>query len=139
MIDRNPSLQKLTTIKLTTIKLIKVIQQVLVMSKIIDSANDLAQKFSMLSNAYRILIIMYLSSKKRATWTDIKQFVEKNVGSVNPNTLHFHLKALTEIGYVVRSGGEDKTTYELGKVPDYIVDAVKKFPSISHINKEMNQ
>lgn len=94
--------------------------QLLLLSKILKSANELAQSFSTLSNKYRILIILCLMEKKHATWTDVKQFIETKKGSINPNTLHFHLKTLTKDGYIKRSGGDTRIIYELSSIPEYL-------------------
>jgi hypothetical protein len=58
--------------------------------------------------------------KKHATWSDVKQFIETKMGSINPNTLHFHLKTLTQDGYIKRSGGDNKIIYELSSIPEYL-------------------
>lgn len=94
--------------------------QRILLSKILESANELARSFSTLSNKYRILIILCLMEKKHATWSDVKHFIETKMGSINPNTLHFHLKTLTEDGYIKRSGGNNKIMYELSSIPEYL-------------------
>lgn len=90
------------------------------MSGIAQIAARIAGKFEVLSNPYRTLILAFLLKKKEASWSDIKQFLESNVGSVNPNTLQFHLKALLHANMVRRFGSEDNIVYVPGVVPSEI-------------------
>jgi hypothetical protein len=64
-------------------------------------------------------------NKKRATWSDVKQYIESEMGAINPNTLHFHLKTLTQEGYIKRSGG-DRIVYEISSVPDYLKKSISE-------------
>lgn len=96
------------------------------MPAITESANNLAAEFSTLSSPYRILIIRYLLQNREATWSEIKQFLEAHFGSLNPNTLHFHLKELIKADLIGRSDRDEKSTYVLKSVPQEISDAIKK-------------
>ena len=93
---------------------------------IIEIANKITENFAVLSNVYRTLILMHLYKNDNSTWSKIKDFIEKNIGSVNPNTLHFHLKALIHAGYVKRSGSEDSSIYQIDKTPDFILQVIKE-------------
>ncbi|HEY7573506.1 MAG TPA: helix-turn-helix domain-containing protein [Nitrososphaeraceae archaeon] len=98
------------------------------MSKIEDTVkhvNALSKKFANLSNNYRIAILAYLMWKKEATWSEIKQFLENMYGSINPNTLHFHLKALINSNMIRWSGSEERGTYFLGNMPDDISEVIR--------------
>ncbi len=90
------------------------------MSGIAQIATKIAGKFEVLANPYRTLILAFLLKNKEASWSDIKQFLESNVGSINPNTLQFHLKALLHANMVRRAGGEDNIVYMPGVVPNEI-------------------
>ena len=92
---------------------------------IIQSADSLSRRFANLSNNYRILILAYLIQRKEATWSEIKQFLDNVYGSINPNTLHFHLKALINSDMIRWSGSEEKSIYLLGNIPNDISDAIK--------------
>jgi DNA-binding HxlR family transcriptional regulator len=94
-------------------------------SKIIEKANKITKEFTILSNVYRTLILLYLYKTKGSTWSEIKEFLQKNNGIVNPNTLHFHLKALINAGYIKRSGSEDLSIYQIDKIPSNILQEIK--------------
>ena len=94
----------------------------------LKATNELTAKFGALSNTYRSLILIYLSDKKEATWTEIRNFLESNSGRLNPNTLQFHLKALIENGFVVRFGHEVKSLYKLGKIDKVVTDMLRSVP-----------
>lgn len=93
----------------------------------LEHVNILSKRFANLSNNYRILILAYLIRKKEATWSEIKQFLENIYGSIiNPNTLHFHLKALTNSDMIRWSGSEEKGVYFLGNISNDISEAIEK-------------
>ena len=94
-------------------------------SKIVEKANKITQEFTILSNIYRTLILLYLYKTKGSTWSEIKDFLEKNDGAVNPNTLHFHMKALINAGYIKHSGSEDLSIYQIDKIPNNILQEIK--------------
>lgn len=93
----------------------------------------IAKEHSALSNVYRTMTIAYLLVKKKGTWSDIRKFIEANLGPVNPNTLHFHLKALLQNGFIVATGSQEKPIYQIGELPPEIrqsVDPMTKLVSI---------
>lgn len=55
-------------------------------------------------NQLRSFIVGFLTAKKEATWTEIKTAVERWTGSINPNTLSFHLGELAEAGFITKIG-----------------------------------
>jgi hypothetical protein len=63
------------------------------------------------------MTLTYLLSEKKGTWSDIKKFLEAHLGPVNPNTLHFHLKALIQNGFVIAVGSQEKPVYQIGELP----------------------
>lgn len=110
----------LVCINLTVVNLLNKEVYIYPMSGIAQIATKIAGKFEVLSNPYRTLILAFLLKKKEASWSDIKQFLESNAGSINPNTLQFHLKALLHANMVRRSGSEDNIVYTPGIISDEI-------------------
>jgi len=94
---------------------------------VVEAATRISKEHSALSNIYRTMTLGYLVVKKRGTWSDIKKFLESQVGPVNPNTLHFHLKALVQNGFVIATGNQEKPVYQIGQLPPEIRQ------SISHV------
>ena len=64
--------------------------------------------------------------RRQARWSEIKQALEHYSGTVNPNTLHFHLRALKGAKMVRRWGTNDKIIYTLGDIPDNILATIAK-------------
>ncbi len=96
------------------------------MNKLLENANQITTDCSLLSNIYRTLIIMYLMDKGKSTWSEIKQFIESNSGSINPNTLHFHLKALIDSKFIkMQQLGIEKNVYALDNLPQSISDIIR--------------
>ena len=75
----------------------------------------------------------YLVVKKRGTWSDIKKFLERHVGPVNPNTLHFHLKALVQNGFVVATESEERPVYRIGRLPPGIRRSISSLVKLLHV------
>jgi predicted transcriptional regulator len=96
------------------------------MSSVTDAAFRVAERYSLLSNPYRTLILAYLIRKRECSWSEIKQFLEKNVGSVNPNTLQFHLRTLMEVGMIGRSGIENNVLYHIENLSKDIEETLTK-------------
>lgn len=96
------------------------------MINILEQANSISKQFSILSNIYRILIILYLKENKQSNWSEIKDYIESNCGKLNPNTLHFHLKALLESKFIKRIPIGDKFLYELDFLPTDILQAIER-------------
>lgn len=96
------------------------------MSSIIDAVGKVASRYSALSNPYRILVLTFLIERKRARWSDIKQVLENYSGTVNPNTLHFHLKVLRGAKMIKRFGTNDNIIYTLGDIPEDILITINK-------------
>jgi hypothetical protein len=87
---------------------------------VVEAAGRLSEKYGVMSNVYRMMMTAYLQKKGQASWSELKQFLEEYFGSVNPNTMHFHLKALVEAKILERKGSEDKMSYTIGTIPEYI-------------------
>ncbi|MEM3160252.1 MAG: helix-turn-helix domain-containing protein [Nitrososphaera sp.] len=102
---------------------------------ITEVASKVAERFGVLSNPYRTLILAFLLKKKKASWSEIKQFLEGHYGSVNPNTLQFHLRALIQANMVERSGSDEDIIYSLGQLPKEIqttlsTEIIEKFETV---------
>jgi DNA-binding HxlR family transcriptional regulator len=41
-------------------------------------------------------ILYYLRTDEKMTWNELKHSIEKDIGTLNPNLLHFYLKKLKE-------------------------------------------
>lgn len=93
---------------------------------VLEAATRVSRMYETLSNVNRVLILIYLAERHERSWSEIKRFLESCSGPVNPNTLHFHLKALTEASFIRRVGSEDKPTYEIDRLPGEITDTIKK-------------
>ena len=93
---------------------------------LVEAATRISKEHSALSNVYRTMTLGYLVVKKRGTWSDIKKFLGSHVGPVNPNTLHFHLKALVQNGFIVARGKQEKPVYQIGYLPSEIRWSVRE-------------
>jgi len=91
---------------------------------IVEAATKITKEHSALSNIYRTMTLGYLLVEKKGTWSDIKKFLETHLGPVNPNTLHFHLKALIQNGFVIAAGSREKPVYQIGDLPPEIRQSV---------------
>ena len=80
------------------------------------------------SSPGRLLILSYLSQNGTSSWSEILKFLSSELGPVNPNTLHFHLKTLIQVHWVKRSGSEDSPAYSVSKLPGEIVPLLPKIP-----------
>lgn len=96
------------------------------LSNISEPVTKVAATYSTLSHPYRILILAYLIDKGCASWSDIKRILESYSGTVNPNTLHFHLRVLKAAKMIRRFGTNDIIIYTLGDVPDNILATIVK-------------
>jgi predicted transcriptional regulator len=92
-------------------------------NKKFETVYHIAKNFSMLSNVYRALILIFLAEKKQATWTEIKKYIESNKEAVNPNTLHFHLKSLLEYDYVKLKQVGERNIYQLNQAPPELINS----------------
>jgi len=80
------------------------------------------------SNPGRLLILSYLYQDGTATWSEILKFLSSEIGPVNPNTLHFHLKTLIQVHWIKRSGSEDSPSYTVTKLPNEVIPLLPKIP-----------
>ncbi len=73
-----------------------------------------ADKYDVLGNRLRILILVVLLARGRRSWNELKKEIEDLIGSpINPNTLSFHLKKLIQSELVTRIGSIENLEYEI--------------------------
>jgi DNA-binding HxlR family transcriptional regulator len=74
----------------------------------------IADKYDVLGNRLRILILVVLLARGRKSWNELKKEIEDLIGSpINPNTLSFHLKKLIQSELVTRIGSIENLEYEI--------------------------
>lgn len=78
------------------------------------------------SSPGRLLILSYLTQSGTATWSELLKFLSSELGPVNPNTLHFHLKVLIQARWVKRSGSEEAPSYSVTKLPEEVLALLPK-------------
>lgn len=59
-----------------------------------------SKRCEIFSNPLRTFLVSFIAVKGEATWTELKNAIESRSGPINPNTLSFHLGALTTAGYI---------------------------------------
>jgi predicted transcriptional regulator len=96
------------------------------MVELVEKIKQITDKHSILSNPYRIMIIFFVWKNKRATWSEIRDFVESNLGKLNPNTLQFHLKTLIESEHIKRINEGEKSIYTTGNVDESLIKEIKE-------------
>lgn len=94
------------------------------------------KKCEMFSNPIRTLIISIIEAKQEASWTELKDTIEKIGGTtMNPNTLGFHIGKLMEMEYIEKAGIKEQPTYRISRahydeirayIDPFIVDLLKK-------------
>jgi len=61
-----------------------------------------SKKCEIFANPLRSFIAAFLAVKEEATWSELKDAIEKWAGRVNPNTLSFHLGELADAGFITK-------------------------------------
>jgi len=74
-----------------------------------------SQKCELFSNPLRTFIALFIVAKEETTWSELKSFLEKSGGSVNPNTLSFHIGRLMETGFINKVKGEGQPRYRVNE------------------------
>jgi DNA-binding HxlR family transcriptional regulator len=91
----------------------------------------IADKYDVLGNRLRILILVVLLARGRKSWNELKKEIEDLIGSpINPNTLSFHLKKLIQLELVTKIGSIENLEYEIApgkesEIPEEIRRVVK--------------
>jgi DNA-binding HxlR family transcriptional regulator len=74
----------------------------------------IADKYDVLGNRLRVLILVILLARGRRSWNELKREIEDLIGSpINPNTLSFHLKKLIQSELVTKIGSIENLEYEI--------------------------
>ncbi|MFZ8794208.1 MAG: hypothetical protein ACO2O2_10050, partial [Acidilobaceae archaeon] len=75
---------------------------------------QIADKYNVLGNRLRTLILVILLARGRRSWNELKKEIEDLIGSpINPNTLAFHLKKLIQSELVTKIGSIENLEYEI--------------------------
>jgi len=72
-----------------------------------------SKKCEIFANPLRNFIAAFLAVKEEATWSELKEAIEKWAGKVNPNTLSFHLGKLTDTGYITKADVRGQPRYNI--------------------------
>lgn len=80
---------------------------------LLDLAHEVSKKHEIFSNPLRALILFFVLRHKEVSWSDLKNFLETNIGKVNPNTLSFHLGRLLDTDLLVKIELDVQTRYKI--------------------------
>lgn len=89
-----------------------------------DLIKQSSKKNELFANPLRNFIAAFIAVKEEVTWSELKGAIEKWAGSVNPNTLSFHLGALIDAGFITKIDIRGQPRYRI--VPDRVPE-IKKF------------
>lgn len=81
---------------------------------------EASEKCEIFSNPLRSLIVSIVIVKSEVTWSELKRDLEKLVGSINPNTLSFHIGKLIDAGFLDKAGTKEQPRYKIiaQKIPE---------------------
>jgi len=102
-------------------------------SEILMLSQSIAKEHAPLAHQLRVTILAIVLALGRASWSDIKYVIERIYGSVNPNTLAFHIRKLIDAGYLKKSGSMETPIYE----PNVPEDVAKKLEPLVAKVKEL--
>jgi DNA-binding transcriptional ArsR family regulator len=72
-----------------------------------------SKKCEVFANPLRSFIAAFIAVKEEATWSELKDAIEKWAGRVNPNTLSFHLGELTDAGFITKVNVRGQPRYRI--------------------------
>ena len=72
-----------------------------------------SKKCEIFANPLRSFIAAFLAVKEEATWSELKDALEKWAGRVNPNTLSFHLGELMNAGFITKVDVRGQPRYNI--------------------------
>jgi DNA-binding transcriptional ArsR family regulator len=75
-----------------------------------------SKKCEIFANPLRCFIAAFLAVKEEATWSELKDAIEKWAGRVNPNTLSFHLGELSIAGFITKIDVRGQPRYKIVNV-----------------------
>jgi DNA-binding HxlR family transcriptional regulator len=82
--------------------------------ELLNEIARIADKYDVLGNRLRTLILVVLLARGRRSWNELKKEIEDLIGSpINPNTLSFHLKKLIQSELVTKIGSIENLEYEI--------------------------
>lgn len=74
-----------------------------------------SKNYELFGHPLRHFIALVIVAKGETTWSELKSFLEKSGGSVNPNTLSFHIGRLVETGFLDKVKGEGQPRYRINE------------------------
>jgi DNA-binding transcriptional ArsR family regulator len=74
---------------------------------------EVSKKCEIFANPLRCFIAAFLAAKEEATWSELKEAIEKWAGRVNPNTLSFHLGELSTAGFITKIDVRGQPRYKI--------------------------
>lgn len=74
-----------------------------------------SKRCEIFSNPLRMFIALVLFAKREVAWSELKSDIEKSIGSVNPNTLSFHIGRLMETGFLEKVDIEGQPKYRINE------------------------
>jgi len=79
-----------------------------------------SKKCEIFANPLRSFIAALIAVKEEATWSELKDAIEKWAGRVNPNTLSFHLGELSTAGFITKIDVRGQPRYKIvnDKLPE---------------------
>jgi len=78
-----------------------------------DLIFERSKKCEVFSNSLRSFIALLIAAKEEISWSELKSTLEEKVGSVNPNTLSFHIGKLMETGFLEKLNIEGQPRYRI--------------------------
>lgn len=82
-----------------------------------------SKKCEVFSNSLRSFIALLIVAKEEVAWSELKSTLEERVGSVNPNTLSFHIGKLMEAGFLEKLDIEGQPRY---RITEYGASEIKR-------------
>jgi DNA-binding HxlR family transcriptional regulator len=74
----------------------------------------IADKYNVLGDRFRVLILVVLLARGRKSWNELKREIEDLIGSpINSDFLSFRLEKLARSGFVVKVGSAENSEYEV--------------------------
>jgi DNA-binding transcriptional ArsR family regulator len=102
-------------------------------------ADKISKKNEAFSNPIRILILAIILANQQASWSQLKEKIEKIVDSgINPNTLTFHLAKLVDLAYLEKAGTIEQPVYKI--VDEKVIEilAIINPTIVEEIKKKMS-